>query len=79
MKIEDTQLTALEDKGYIVIQSDFPEIAYAVDQRRRVMWSINRQTGHQQEISAENVHKYADELMSVSEIYLGVQPMEKGA
>lgn len=79
MKIKHNDLPTLEERGLVVIQSDFSEIAYAVDRRNGVMWLINRQTGAQLEIAAENVHKFADELMSVAEMLLGVQMMRKGA
>lgn len=70
MKISHNDLLTLEDRGLLIIQSDFPEIAYAVDKRNNAMWLINRQTGAQVEIDNANVYKLADELMSVAEIYL---------
>ena len=71
MKISDIQLTLIEQRtGALIVQSDYPEIAYAIDRRNNVMWVINRRTGAQLEIAAENVHKFADEMMSVTDIYL---------
>ena len=71
MKISHNDLLTLEEsRGLIIVQSDFSEIAYAVDKYDKVMWLINRQTGAQLEISAENAHKLADEIMSVAEIFL---------
>jgi len=71
MKIQDIELTRIEqEKGVLIIQSDFREIAYAIDKRRGVMWVINRQTGAQLEIDGDNVYKFADEMMSVADIFL---------
>jgi len=71
MKIQDIELTRIEqEKGVLIIQSDFHEIAYAIDKRRGVMWVINRQTGAQLEIDGDNVYKFADEMMSVADVYL---------
>lgn len=71
MKINDIQLTRIEQqKGILIVQSDFPEIAYAIDRRNNVMWVINRQTGAQLEIDGDNVYKFADEIMSVADIYI---------
>ena len=77
MVIQDIELTRIEqEKGVLIIQSDFHEIAYAIDKRRGVMWVINRQTGAQLEIAGENVYKFADEMMSVADVYLRIR---KGA
>lgn len=71
MKITDTQLTQLEtDKGIILIQSTFPEIVYGIDKANRVIWQINRKTGEQSNISAENVYAYAYELMDVADMFM---------
>jgi len=71
MKIQDIELTRIEqEKGVLIVQSDFREIAYAIDKRRGVMWIINRQTGAQLEIAAENVYRFADELMSVADVHM---------
>ena len=71
MKIQDIELTRIEqEKGVLIVQSDFREIAYAIDKRRGVMWVINRQTGAQLEIDGDNVYKFADEMMSVADVYL---------
>lgn len=78
MKISHTDLMKIEEQHHVItIQSDFQEIAYAVDRRNGVMWIINRQTGAQLEIAGENVYKFADELMSVADIFL--KGLEKGA
>lgn len=80
MKISHTDLMTLEEQRHIItVQSDFPEIAYAIDRRNNAMWIINRQTGAQLEISGENVYKFADEMMSVAEVHLGERKMRKGA
>ena len=69
MKISHNDLLTLEEsRGLIIVQSDFNEIAYAVDKYDKVMWLINRQTGAQVEMDGTNVHKLADELMSVAEV-----------
>lgn len=80
MKISHTDLMKIEEQHHVItIQSDFQEIAYAVDRRNDAMWIINRQTGAQLEISGENVYKFADEMMSVAEVHLGERKMRKGA
>lgn len=80
MKISHSDLLTIEQSEHILtVQSDFPEIAYAIDRRNGVMWVINRQTGAQMEIAQENVYKFADELMSVAEVYLQGQGLRKGA
>lgn len=80
MKISQNDLLALEEKRKLpVVQSDFPEIAWVPDRSNDVLWLINRQTGAQVEIAAENVYKFMDEGMSVAEIFLGIQPVRKGA
>ena len=72
MKISHNDLLTLEESRHIItVQSDFNEIAYAIDRPNGAVWLINRQTGAQVEMDAENVHKLADELMSVAEIFLG--------
>jgi hypothetical protein len=71
MYIPQEQLLAIEQKhNVITVQSDFPEIIYGIDRMNGEMWIINRQTGAQMEIAAENAHKLADEIMSVAEVYL---------
>ena len=71
MYIPQEQLLAIEQKRNIItVQSDFPEIIYGIDRMNGEMWIINRQTGAQMEIAAENAHKLADEIMSVTEVYL---------
>ena len=71
MKISHNDLLTIEKKRHIItIQSDYPEIVYAIDRRNKVMWVINRQTGAQLEIDGDNVYKFADEMMSVADIFL---------
>ena len=71
MKISHNDLLTIEKKRHIItIQSDYPEIVYAIDRRNKVMWVINRQTGAQLEIAAENVYRFADELMSVADVHM---------
>ena len=80
MKIEDVELTRIEqEKGELIIQSDFREIAYAIDKRRGVMWIINRQTGAQLEIDGDNVYKFADEMMSVADVYMRRNGLHKAS
>lgn len=80
MKISHNDLLTLEQSRHILtVQSDFPEIAYAIDRPNNTLWFINRQTGAQVEIDGANVYKLADELMSVAEIYLQGQGLRKGA
>jgi hypothetical protein len=43
------------------------------------MWVINRQTGAQIEIDGGNVYSFADEIMSVAEVYLTGNGLRKGA
>lgn len=71
MKITHNDLLYIEDKRKVItIQSEFPEIAYAVDKKNNVIWMINRQTGAQIEMAAENVYKLAFEMMDVTDLYL---------
>lgn len=80
MVIEDIELTRIErEKGVLIVQSDFREIVYAIDKRRGVMWVINRQTGAQVEIAAENVYKFADEMMSVADVYMRRNGLHKAS
>jgi frataxin-like iron-binding protein CyaY len=72
-------LTAETQLNVISIQSNFPEIVYVIDKANKEMWVVNRQTGAQLEIRKENVYKFADELMSVAEVYLGQEGLRKGA
>jgi len=78
MKINLSDLQRIEEEhNVITIQSDYPEIAYAVDKPNGVIWLINRQTGAQLEVSAENVYAFADELMSVAEVHMGQTGLHK--
>jgi hypothetical protein len=43
------------------------------------LWIINRQTGAELQIAAENVYAFADELMSVAEVHIGEHELRKGA
>ena len=71
MRITESMLTKIEyQKGVLIVQSEAPEIVYAIDPKNDVLWVINKDTGAQLEIVAENVYKFADELMSVADIYL---------
>jgi hypothetical protein len=64
-------LTKIEyQKGVLIVQSEAPEIVYVIDPKNDVLWVINKDTGAQLEIAAENVYKFADEMMSVADIYL---------
>jgi len=76
MKISHNDLLRAEERRHIItIQSDFPEIAYAIE--KDSLWIINRQTGAQLEVSRENVYKFADEIMSVAEVYMGQTGLHK--
>jgi hypothetical protein len=78
MKITDMMLTQLEtEKGIPLIQSTFPELVYGIDKRNGVLWEINRQTGEQRNIKAENVYAYAYELMDVADLFLPVKNLFK--
>lgn len=81
MKISQTDLTLIEERHHIpVIQSDYPEIAYAADKKRSTIWLIDRLTGAQIEISAENVYPFAYELMDVADLYISQRNLfRKGA
>lgn len=80
MKISHTDLMKIEEQHHVItIQSDYPEIVYAVDRRNDAMWIINRQTGAQLEISGENVYKFADELMSVADVYMRRNGLHKAS
>ena len=80
MKITSEALTKLEtERNLLTVQSHFDEIAYVVDRRNKAMWVVNRQTGAQLEVSAENVHMFADEVMSVADVHLRKRTWEKGA
>jgi len=71
MRITESMLTKIEyQKGVLIVQSEAPEIVYAIDPKNDVLWVINKDTGAQLEISAENVYKFTDEMMSVADIYL---------
>jgi hypothetical protein len=77
MYIPQEQILAIEQRhNVIAVQSDFPEIIYAVG--HGALWIINRQTGAELQIAAENVHAFADELMSMAEVHLGEQGLRKG-
>ena len=76
MKISHNDLLRAEEHRHIItIQSSFPEIAYAIE--KDSLWIINRQTGAQLEVSAENVCKFAEEIMSVAEGYMGQTGLHK--
>jgi hypothetical protein len=78
MKITDMMLTQLEtEKGIPLIQSTFPEIVYGIDRKEKVIWEINRSTGQQRNIKAENVYAYAYELMDVADLFLPVKNLFK--
>ena len=78
MYISHDDLMRIEEQRHVLtVQSDFPEIAYAIDRPNNVIWVINRQTGAQMEISQENVYAFADELMSVAELHLGQTGLKK--
>lgn len=80
MKISHNDLLTIEKKRHVItIQSDYPEIVYAIDRRNKVMWVINRQTGAQLEIAAENVYKFADEMMSVADVYMRHNGLHKAS
>ncbi|MEN6312763.1 MAG: hypothetical protein ABFD25_00790 [Clostridiaceae bacterium] len=69
MKISDEMLLTIErSRKVLTVQSDFPDIVYAVGHGE--VWIINKQTGAQLEISAENVYAFTDELISVAEVHL---------
>jgi len=71
MRITESMLTKIEyQKGVLIVQSEAPEIVYAIDPKNDVLWVINKDTGAQLEIAAENAYKFADEIMSVADIYL---------
>jgi len=70
-------LTKIEyQKGVLIVQSEAPEIVYAIDPKNDALWVINKDTGAQLEIDGDNVYKFADEMMSVADLYLR---MRKGA
>jgi hypothetical protein len=70
MKITDLQLTQIEQKGILPIQSSLRDTVYAIDKRNGVLWLIDRRTGAQIGIAVENVHALADELISVVEVHM---------
>ena len=79
MKLSHNDLLTIEERhNVITIQSDYPEIAYAIGHGS--MWIINRRTGQELEIAAENIHPFADEMLSVADLYLPQNKMwRKGA
>jgi hypothetical protein len=80
MKISHNDLMTIEEQRHIItVQSDYPEIAYAIDRHNNTLWIINRQTGAQLEVSGENVYKFADEMLSVAELHLGVKGLHKAS
>jgi len=69
MKISNESLIHIEESNNVItVQSDFPEIVYAIG--HGAIWIINRQTGQELQIAQENVYAFADELMSVAEVHL---------
>jgi hypothetical protein len=70
MKISHTQLTTLDLRGIKTVQSSFNNIAYAIDKRNGSMWIIDRNTGAQIEVSQENIHAWAMEIMDIADIFL---------
>lgn len=71
MKITDMKLTEIEQKrNVLLIQSTYPDIAYAIDRFNKVMWVINRRTGEQMEIDVENVYAFAFEMMDIADLFL---------
>lgn len=76
MYIDESRLTILSQK-YITVNSDYDNIVYAIDRSNKTMWVLDRLTGQSIEVDAENTYKFADEMMSVAEIFLGVRSWEK--
>ena len=71
MKISQSQLTQLEtDKGIILIQSTFPDLVYAVDKHNRVVWEMYLNTGASIPKAFGDIHKQANELMDISDLYI---------
>ncbi len=68
MKVTNADLLKLEQK-YLVIQSDFENIVYALDQVNDVRWILDRDTGQSIEVAGENVIAFAHEFMDVCELY----------
>lgn len=70
-KIDEIRLTRLEQqKSVVVVESGFKDIVYAVDRKNQAMYVINKKTGHELEISAENVYAFCHELMDINNIYI---------
>lgn len=77
MKITDMMLTEIEQsKKVIIVQSEFPDTVYAIDRRNDTMWIIDRRTGAQFQIAGENTYKFADEMMSVADLYMKRRTIE---
>jgi hypothetical protein len=70
---QETLLSLEQRRNILTVQSDAPELIYAIDKRHGAMWILNRQTGAELQIAAENVHAFADELMSMAELHLGAR------
>lgn len=80
MLITESMLTKIEyQKGVLIVQSEAPEIVYAIDPKNDALWVINKDTGAQLEIAAENVYKFADEMMSVADVYMRRNGLHKAS
>jgi hypothetical protein len=77
LKITECNLVTLEEKGVLPVASTFTDMVYAVDKQNGVIWLVDRRTGAQIEIAAENVAMFANELMDVADIYVPVRNLWK--
>lgn len=68
MKLTDYDLTKLEQK-YMLIQSNFENIVYVLDQVNNVRWILDTETGQSIEVAGENVQAFVYEFMDVCELY----------
>jgi hypothetical protein len=70
-------LTEIEQsKKVLIVESEFEGIVYAVDRRNDTLWIIDRKAGTQLQIAGDNAYKFADEMLSVADIYLKQRNLE---
>lgn len=68
MRLTDYDLARLEQK-YMLVQSNFENIVYVLDQINNVRWILDTETGQSIEVAGENVQAFAYEFLDVCELY----------